>query len=229
MPTVASANRPSGSSAACTTCATVATSKRASPPPTSLPRSMSTTPNSRSPRARAASSAGSAARTRATATARTETAPCRAGTSPSPVPRSASFRSGCRLVPSRPQRALRRREAFALIGRQMGQRQVQVAQPREREWIGREPAALEVGKHPRHDQVRIGRREQRAREAACTSVHVGEQAAATLEVVDGAPVERVTPRRRRGSRPSRGSARAFQRRAPAHPRGGRPPSSRAQA
>ena len=48
-PTVPSAKRPSGSSAASTICATVPTEKRTSPPPTSLPRSMSTTPKRRSP------------------------------------------------------------------------------------------------------------------------------------------------------------------------------------
>jgi len=46
VPIVSSANRPSANSAARTTRATVPTSKRVSPPPTSLPRSMSTTPNS---------------------------------------------------------------------------------------------------------------------------------------------------------------------------------------
>ena len=48
-PTATSAHRPSGSSAASTMWARVPIAKRASPPPTSLPRSMSVTPNSRSP------------------------------------------------------------------------------------------------------------------------------------------------------------------------------------
>jgi len=43
------ANRPSGSSSDSTMRAIVPTSLRTSPPPTSLPRSISTTPNSRSP------------------------------------------------------------------------------------------------------------------------------------------------------------------------------------
>ena len=62
--------------------ATVPTSKRVSPPPTSLPRSMSTTPNSPSPRStRCGHQRGSAARTRAAEAARAGTARCRAGTS----------------------------------------------------------------------------------------------------------------------------------------------------
>ena len=47
-PTAAMAHRPSGSSTASTMRATVPTSVRTSSPPTSLPRSISTTPNSRS-------------------------------------------------------------------------------------------------------------------------------------------------------------------------------------
>ena len=69
-PTSRSSDRPA-SRAASTMRATVPTSKRASPPPTSLPRSISTTPNRPSPsQARLDQLRGSAARTRAAACTR---------------------------------------------------------------------------------------------------------------------------------------------------------------
>jgi hypothetical protein len=57
VPTVTSADRPSGRAATSTMRATVATSRRTSPPPISLPRSISTTPNSGSPARQSATSA----------------------------------------------------------------------------------------------------------------------------------------------------------------------------
>ena len=57
VPTAASAERPSGKRSTCTILATVPTSVRTSPPPTSLPRSMRTTPNSPSPASQSSTSA----------------------------------------------------------------------------------------------------------------------------------------------------------------------------
>ena len=57
VPTAPIAHRPSSNRLASTMRATVPTPVRASPPPTSLPRSMSTTPNSGSPARQWATSA----------------------------------------------------------------------------------------------------------------------------------------------------------------------------
>src|SRR4051794_35688084 len=189
VPTVASENWPSGLRAACTIWATVPTWKRASPPPTSLPRSMSTTPN----RASWSRQCTTIARYRGSNT-RSGKTPCGNSTVPNGNIGNSVASSSSSTVDLVGGRLEAREESFAVVTlacREVGNREAELQRPDRGEGCARPERVDEVGEHAgehraRSDRVEVRVDERSAGVAALVQLPcvVGGQDRTLMERVD---------------------------------------------